>query len=38
MKASVITLHTVNNYGSAMQTYATQKVLEKIGSQVHICV
>lgn len=34
MKASVITLHTVNNYGSAMQTYATQKVLEKIGCEV----
>lgn len=26
MKASVITLHTVDNYGSVMQTYATQTV------------
>ena len=34
MKASVITLHTVDNYGSAMQTYATQKVLEKCGCDV----
>lgn len=31
MKLSVITLHTVNNYGSALQTYATQKVLEDMG-------
>ena len=34
MKASVITLHTVNNYGSAMQTYATQRVLESLGYEV----
>ena len=34
MKASVITLHTVNNYGSALQTYATQKVLEDLGLEV----
>ena len=34
MKASVITLHTVDNYGSAMQTYATQEVLKKIGCDV----
>ena len=31
MKASVITLHTINNYGSALQTYATRIVLEKMG-------
>ena len=36
MKASVITLHTVDNYGSAMQTYATQEVLNKIGCEVEI--
>ncbi|WP_297861556.1 polysaccharide pyruvyl transferase family protein [uncultured Acidaminococcus sp.] len=34
MKASVITLHTVDNYGSAMQTYATKKVLDKFGYTV----
>ncbi len=34
MKASVITLHTVDNYGSVMQTYATQKVLNKLGFDV----
>ena len=34
IKASVITLHNVNNYGSALQTYATQKVLENLGCQV----
>ena len=34
MKASVITLHTVDNYGSVMQTYATQQVLKKMGCDV----
>lgn len=34
MKASVITLHTVDNYGSVMQTYATQVVLNKLGYDV----
>lgn len=34
MKASVITLHTVDNYGSVMQTYATQQVLKKCGYDV----
>ncbi|MCM1508601.1 MAG: polysaccharide pyruvyl transferase family protein [Ruminococcus flavefaciens] len=34
MKVSVITLHTVNNYGSVLQTYATQKVLENLGCDV----
>lgn len=29
MKASVITLHTVDNYGSVMQTYALQQILKK---------
>ena len=36
MKASVITLHTVDNYGSAMQTYATQEILSKFGCEVEI--
>lgn len=34
MKVSVITLHTVNNYGSVLQTYATQVLLEKLGYTV----
>lgn len=34
MKASVITLHTVDNYGSVMQTYATQQILKKCGCDV----
>ena len=34
MKASVITLHTVDNYGSILQTYATQQVLKKCGYNV----
>jgi hypothetical protein len=34
MKISVITLHTVNNYGSVLQTYATQQVLEELGCEV----
>ncbi|WP_215509229.1 polysaccharide pyruvyl transferase family protein [Limosilactobacillus fermentum] len=36
MKTDVITLHTVDNYGSAMQTYATQEVLKKLGCEVEI--
>lgn len=34
MKVSVITLHTVDNYGSVMQTYATQQVLKECGYDV----
>ena len=34
MKASVITLHTVDNYGSVMQTYATQQVFKYLGYDV----
>lgn len=36
MKIDVITLHNVKNYGSVLQTYATQKVLEDIGHKVEI--
>ena len=36
MKACVITLHTVNNYGSVLQTYATSKILESLGVEVEI--
>lgn len=31
MKISVITLHNVRNYGSILQTYATQTILEGLG-------
>ena len=34
MKVSVITMHSVKNYGSALQTFATQKVLENMGLEV----
>lgn len=34
MKISVITLHTVNNYGSVLQTYATKRIFEKMGHSV----
>lgn len=34
LKASVITLHTVDNYGSVMQTYATQQVFKYLGYDV----
>lgn len=33
-KISVITLHRVKNYGSVLQTYATQVIFEKIGCSV----
>ena len=36
MKIAVITLHRIVNYGSVLQTYATQKILEKLGHQVEI--
>lgn len=36
MKISLITLHCVNNYGSVLQTYATQKVLSDMGNDVEI--
>ena len=33
---AVITLHYIRNYGSVLQTYATQKKLELMGHKVHI--
>lgn len=36
MKISLITLHCVNNYGSVLQTYATQQVLRDMGHEVEI--
>lgn len=34
MKISVITLHNIRNYGSVLQTYATQHVLKKLGNDI----
>ncbi len=36
MKVDVITLHNVKNYGSALQTYATQKILRNLGCEVEV--
>lgn len=36
MKASIITLHAVANYGSVLQTYATQKIFETFGFDTEI--
>lgn len=36
MKISLITLHCVDNYGSVLQTYATQKSLELMGHEVEV--
>lgn len=36
MKIDVITMHAVKNYGSVLQTYATQKVLSNLGYEVEI--
>lgn len=33
MKVSYITLHYVSNYGSVLQTYATQEIFKKIGME-----
>ena len=31
MKVDIITRHFIPNYGSILQTYSTQKALEKLG-------
>ena len=36
MKVEVITLHRVTNFGSLLQTYATQTILEQLGHQVEV--
>lgn len=36
MKVSLITLHTVSNYGSCLQAYASETVFRKFGCQVEI--
>lgn len=35
-KISLITLHSVQNYGSVLQTYASQRTLEALGYQVEV--
>lgn len=36
MKVAIITLHRVFNYGSVLQTYATQRIFEKLGYNVEV--
>ena len=36
MKVEVITLHRVTNFGSLLQTYATQTALEQLGHKAEI--
>lgn len=36
MKIDIITLHRVRNYGSSLQTLATQQILEQLGCQTEI--
>lgn len=36
MRVAIITLHKVFNYGSILQTYATQKTFEKLGHEVEV--
>ena len=36
MKASLVTLHRVFNYGSVLQTYATQRIFEDAGCEVEV--
>ena len=36
MKIDIITRHSVPNYGSLLQSYATQKVIEEMGFESEI--
>ena len=36
MKVDIITRHSVPNYGSLLQSYATQKAIEKMGFEAEI--
>lgn len=36
MKVGIITLHNVTNFGSMLQTYATQYIIEKLGYKAEI--
>lgn len=35
-KVALVTLHTVSNYGSCLQTYATQKLFESLGCEIEV--
>lgn len=35
-KIGLVTMHRVKNYGSILQTYATQKIFEKLGCKVEV--
>ena len=36
MTLALITLHRIVNYGSVLQTYATQRILETLGTKVRV--
>lgn len=36
MKVALITIFQVPNYGSVLQTFATQQILEQMGAEVHL--
>lgn len=36
MKVEIVTLHRITNFGSMLQTYATQTAIEKLGHQAEI--
>lgn len=36
MKVGIITFHNVNNYGSVLQTYATQETFRRLGCETEV--
>ena len=36
VKVGIITFHNVNNYGSVLQTYATQETFRRLGCETEI--
>ena len=36
MKVEIITLHRITNFGSMLQTYATQTAIEKLGHETEV--
>ena len=36
MKVEIITLHRITNFGSMLQTYATQTAIEKLGHEAEV--
>lgn len=36
MKVEIVTLHRITNFGSMLQTYATQRAVEKLGHQAEV--